>query len=116
MDGSKCGKNTAPRNAISTGKQNDITVPRILVTLGADPEGHTQTINSEGFTPSQNNVSSAAKIVLRKSDAASAGAVSFAMTTTDQYGESSGEVTRSTTYAAPSFTDAAVGYAIKRRT
>ena len=60
-----------------------------------------------GFTPSQNNVSSAAKIVLRKSDAASAGAVSFAMTTTDQYGEFIGpEVTRSTTYAAPSFTDA----------
>lgn len=107
-----CGKNTAPANATVNYPQASKTIynsrPRILVTLGDDPEGHTQTINSEGFTPSQNNVSSAAKIVLRKSDAASAGAVSFAMTTTDQYGESSGEVTRSTTYAAPSFTDAAL--------
>ena len=112
MASNQCGKNTAPGTATVNLPQASKTIynsrPRILVTLGADPEGHTQTINSEGFTPSQNNVSSAAKIVLRKSDAASAGAVSFAMTTTDQYGESSGEVTRSTTYAAPSFTDAAL--------
>jgi hypothetical protein len=111
-ESNQCGKNTAPSTATIDLPQNSKTIhnsrPRILVTLGVDAEGHTQAISAAGFTPSRNNVASAAKIVLRKSNAASAGAVSFAMTTTDQYGESSGEVTRSTTYAAPSFTDATI--------
>lgn len=109
-ESNQCGKNTAPSTATIDLPQDSKTIynskPRILVTLGVDAEGHTQTINAVGFTPSRNNVASAAKIILRRDSAASAGAVAFAMTTTDQYGEASPEVTRSLTYADPNYTDA----------
>ena len=108
-----CGKNTAPAAPVISLPQNSKTIhnsrPRFLITMGADPESHLQTLTADGFTFSRaSGLAAGDKIIARKSTAAAAGAVSISALSTDQYGESSSAVAQNTTYAAPVFTDAAI--------
>lgn len=108
-----CVKNTAPAKPVVnyplSGKTIYNNKPRLLVTLGADPEGHTQRLVASGFTPSRaDGLTAGAKIVLRRTNAASAGAVSYSIKSADQYNEESTASTGSLTYTAPSFTDATI--------
>lgn len=108
-----CVKNTAPAKPVVNYPQASKTIynnkPRLLVTLGADPEGHTQRLVASGFTPSRaDGLTTGAKIVLRRTNAASAGAVSYSIKSADQYNEESTAATGSLTYTAPSFTDATI--------
>ena len=106
-----CVKNTAPAkptvNYPQAGKTTYNSRPRLLVTLGADPEGHTQRLLASGFTPSRaDGLTAGAKIVLRRTSAAGAGAVSYSIKSADQYNEESAAATGSLTYSAPNYTDA----------
>lgn len=76
--------------------------PRALLTVGADPDGHSQTISIPGYTPSTAGVLAAGrKIVLRKSTVLAAGATSLDATATDTEGGVSLSNTVSFTYAVP---------------
>lgn len=113
FESNSCVKNTAPAapnvNYPQTGQVIYNSRPRLLVTLGADPEGHTQRLVASGFTPSQaDGLTAGAKIVLRRTNAAIAGAVSYSIKSADQYNEESTAATGSLTYTAPSFTDATI--------
>jgi hypothetical protein len=108
-----CVKNTAPAAPTVNYPQADKTThnsrPRLLVTLGADPEGHLQQIISDGFTPSRaDGLTAGSKIILRRSGAATSGSVSYSVKSSDQYGEQSAATAGSLTYTSPSFTDAAI--------
>lgn len=108
-----CVKNTAPAAPTVNYPQADKTThnsrPRLLVTLGADPEGHLQQIISDGFTPSRaDGLTAGSKIILRRSGAATSGSVSYSVKSSDQYGEQSAATTGSLTYTSPSFTDATI--------
>lgn len=108
-----CVKNTAPAkptvNYPQAGETTHNSRPRLLVTLGADPEGHTQRLVASGFTPSRaDGLTAGAKIILRRTNAAGAGAVSYSIKSADQYNEESTAATGSMTYTAPSFTDATI--------
>jgi len=113
LESNSCVKNTAPAaptvNYPQTGQAIYNSRPRLLVTLGADPEGHTQRLVASGFTPSRaDGLTAGAKIVLRRTNAAGAGAVSYSIKSADQYNEESTAKTGSLTYTAPSFTDATI--------
>lgn len=108
-----CVKNTAPAkptvNYPQAGKTTYNSRPRLLVTLGVDPEGHTQRLVESGFTPSRvDGLTAGAKIVLRRTNAAGAGSVSYSVKSADQYNEESTASTGSLTYTSPSFTDATI--------
>lgn len=111
IESNACVKNTAPAaptvNYPQAGKTTYNSRPRLLVTLGADPEGHTQRLLASGFTPSRaDGLTAGAKIVLRRTSAAGAGAVSYSVKSADQYNEESAAATGSLTYSAPNYTDA----------
>jgi hypothetical protein len=111
LESNACVKNTAPAAPTVNYPQAGQTIynsrPRLLVTLGADPEGHLQQIISDGFTPSRaDGLTAGSKIILRRSGAAASGAVSYSVKSSDQYGEQSTAVTGSLTYSAPNYTDA----------
>lgn len=113
LESNSCVKNTAPAAPTVNYPQAGQTIynsrPRLLVTLGADPEGHTQRLVASGFTPSRaDGLTAGAKIVLRRTNAAGAGAVSYSIKSADQYNEESTAKTGSLTYTAPSFTDATI--------
>ena len=108
-----CGKNTAPSkptiNYPAASKTTHNSKPRFLVTLGTDPESHMQTIVADGYAASRaTNLASGDKVVLRRTTTASAGSVSISVNASDVHGEPAGAVTRSTTYSAPSYTDAVI--------
>lgn len=108
-----CVKNTAPATPTVNYPQADKTThnsrPRLLVTLGADPEGHLQQIIYDGYTPSRaDGLTAGSKIILRRSGAATSGSVSYSVKSSDQYGEQSTATAGSLTYTAPSFTDATI--------
>lgn len=110
LESNSCVKNTAPAAPTVNYPQADKTThnsrPRLLVTLGADPEGHLQQIISDGYTPSRaDGLTAGSKIILRRSGAAASGTVSYSVKSSDQYGEQSTAVTGSLTYSAPSYTD-----------
>lgn len=110
VESNSCGKNTAPAAPTISFPQNSKTIynsrPRFLVTIGADPEAHLQTITASGYSASRSSgLVSGDKIVLRKSTAAAAGTVALSMTSADIHGETSSAAVRNTTYAAPSYTD-----------
>lgn len=113
VDSNICGKNTAPAAPVITLPQNSKTIyngrPRFLITMGADPESQLQSIAASGYTASTaSGLAGSAKTILRRTSAASAGAVSISAVSTDQYAESSSAAARDTTYAVPSFTDATI--------
>jgi hypothetical protein len=113
LESNSCVKNTAPAaptvNYPQTGQVIYNSRPRLLVTLGADPEGHTQRPVTGDFTPSRaDGLTAGAKIVLRRTNAAGAGAVSYSIKSADQYNEESTAKTGSLTYTAPIFTDATI--------
>lgn len=113
LESNACVKNTAPAAPTVNYPQAGRTIynsrPRLLVTLGADPEGHTQRPVTGDFTPSRaEGLTSGAKIVFRRTSAAGAGAVSYSIKSADQYNEESTASTGSLTYTAPSFTDATI--------
>lgn len=111
IESNACVKNTAPAaptvNYPQAGKTIHNNRPRILITLGADPEGHLQKLLTGDFTPSRaDGLSAGAKIILRRTNAAGAGAVNYSIKSADQYNEESTAATGSLTYAAPNYTDA----------
>lgn len=111
IESNACVKNTAPAaptvNYPQAGKTTYNSRPRLLVTLGADPEGHLQKLLTGDFTASRTDTLTAGeKIVLRRSSATASGTVNYSIKSADQYDEESTAVTGSMTYAAPSYTDA----------
>lgn len=113
FESNSCVKNTAPATPTVNYPQASKTIynsrPRLLVTLGADPEGHTQRPVTGDFTPSRaDGLTAGAKIVLRRTSAAGAGTVGYSIKSADQYNEESTASTGSLTYTAPSFTDATI--------
>jgi len=110
LESNACVKNTAPAaptvNYPQAGKTIHNNRPRILITLGADPEGHLQKLLTGDFTASRTDALTAGeKIVLRRTSSASSGAVGYSIKSADQYNEESTAKTGSLTYAAPSYTD-----------
>lgn len=106
-----CVKNTAPSKPTVNYPKSSKTIhnsrPRLLVTLGADPEGHTQKIIASGYIPSRaDGLTSGAKIILRKSAGANPGTINYSVKSADKYNEESSAATGSLTYAAPNYTDA----------
>ena len=96
-------------NAPGAGKTIYNSRPRFLVTLGADVNGQNQTISASGYAPSTLGAQSPGKkLILQSSNAASIGTVSISATQADSLGAASSAATRSTTYAEPVFTDAAL--------
>jgi len=84
--------------------------PRILVTIGADADGHAQTPSLTGYS-----VSSAGalipgkKVVMRRTAALTeAGSQSIALSTADTLGLASGVTSRSFSYASAVWTDASL--------
>ena len=113
LESNACVKNTAPAaptvNYPQAGKTIHNNRPRILITLGADPEGHLQKLLTGDFTASRTDTLTAGeKIVLRRTSSASSGAVGYSIKSADQYNEESTAKTGSLTYTAPSFTDATI--------
>ena len=83
--------------------------PRILVTIGSEPDGQAQSLASAGYTPSTAGpYAPGKKLVLRKADAASPGAVSFSVTPSDDMGAAGDVAGVSAAYVAPNWTDAPV--------
>ena len=83
--------------------------PRILATVGSDTDGHSQTLAASGYAASSTGAQAAGKkLVLRRSSALAAGAQSVSVSSTDTLGVASSAVTRSFTYAVPSWTDASL--------
>jgi len=110
LESNVCGKNTAPGdltiNYPQTGKTIHNSRPRFLVTLGADPESHMQVITADGYTASRaSNLAAGAKVILRRTNDATSGTVSVSAKAADVHGLETSAVTRSTTYAAPNYTD-----------
>lgn len=108
-----CGKNTAPAaptvSLPQAGKTTHNSRPRFLVTMGADAEGHPQMTAPYGYTASRSSgLTNGDKIVFKKVMAAAAGAVAINVTSADPYGETSPAAARSTTYAAPKYTDTTI--------
>ncbi len=81
--------------------------PRILITVGADADGHAQTLALAGYSASTaGNLAPGKKTVLRRSAALEvAGTQSIAITATDTLGAASGATSRSFFYAITSWTD-----------
>lgn len=113
FESNTCGKNTAPAAPVITYPQASKTIynsrPRFLLTMGADPESHSQSIAATGYTASTaSGLAGSAKTILRLTAAASAGTVSLEAISSDLYAEPSSSAARDTTYAVPSFTDATI--------
>lgn len=105
-----CVKNTAPAEPVVNYPQAGKTIhnsrPRLLITMGADPEGHLQRVIAEGFTASrQSGLAAGDKVILRRSSAAPAGQVSYSVKAADAHNEETAAVSGSLTYAAPVYTD-----------
>lgn len=80
--------------------------PRALLTVGADPDGHQQTISMPGYTASTTgNLAAGKKIVLRKSTVLTEGSTSLDATATDTEGGVSTTASVTFNYAVPVHTN-----------
>lgn len=80
--------------------------PRVLITLGTEPDGQVQAITATGYVVSSSGpYNSGKKLILRKTSSAAAGTVSPSVTSQDSQGAVSSAATVDLTYAAASFTD-----------
>ncbi len=80
--------------------------PRLLVTLGEEPDEQLQTLVTAGYTASSTGpYASGKKLVLRKTSAAGAGTVSATVTPKDSQSIEGESAIIDTTYAVPSWTD-----------
>ena len=80
--------------------------PRLLITLGADPDGQTMTLLAEGYAPSGNAPFAAnRRLVLRRTTNAAAGPITASLTAADIQGALSEPVTWEGSYAALSWID-----------
>ncbi len=81
--------------------------PHILVTIGADADGHAQTPSLAGYsTSSTGALTPGKKVVMRRTAALTeAGSQSIALSTTDTLGLASGVVSRSFSYLSAVWTD-----------
>ncbi len=106
-------KNSAPAAPGVTAPVASKTIynsqPRILATVGSDTDGHSQTLAASGYTASSGGAQAPGKkLLLRRSSAASAGAQSVSVSSTDALGVASSATARSFTYAVPAWTDASL--------
>ncbi len=80
--------------------------PRILLTVGNEPENQAQSVTISGYTPSSDGAqASGKKLVFRRSSAATEGTQSILAKSTDTLGVSSSQTTRNFEYIAPLWTD-----------
>ncbi len=81
--------------------------PRLLLTIGQDADGQSQTLAVNGYSASTSGaLYTGKKVVLRKSAELTApGSQTVSVTATDSLGASSAATGRSFSYAAPAFTD-----------
>ena len=98
--------NSKPAAPALTGPKASRTIynsrPRVLLTVGEDPDGHKQTISVPGYTASTTgSLAAGKKIVLRKNTALAAGAASVDATATDTEGGVSASTSVSFNYAVP---------------
>lgn len=98
--------NSKPAAPALTGPKASRTIynsrPRALLTVGADPDGHQQTVAISGYTASTTGtVSAGKKIVLRKSSTLSPGSTSLTAVATDTEGLASLDNTVNFNYAVP---------------
>ena len=98
--------NSKPAAPALTGPKASRTIynsrPRALLTVGADPDGHQQTVAISGYTASTTGtVSVGKKIVLRKSSTLSPGSTSLTAVATDTEGLASLGNTVNFNYAVP---------------
>ena len=103
-------KNSAPAAPGVTAPVASKTIynaqPRILATVGSDADGHTQTLAASGYAASSTGAQAVGKkLVLRRSSAATAGAQSVSLSSTDAQNAASSATARSFTYAVPAWTD-----------
>ena len=104
--------NTAPNapaiNAPTASKTTYNPNPRVLITIGSDPEGQQQTLTASGYTVSTTgNLAVGKKILLMRTAAFTApGSGSVSVTTQDTEGAASGAASVSYTYATLPITDA----------
>ena len=84
--------------------------PRILVTIGADADGHAQTLSLAGYSTSTvGALSPGKKVVMRRSSALiDTGTQNISITSADTLGAASGVVSRSFSFAAAVWTDASL--------
>lgn len=102
--------NSKPAAPALTGPKASRTIynsrPRALLTVGADPDGHQQTISVPGYTASTTgSLAAGKKIVLRKNTALAAGAASVDATATDTEGGVSTTASVNFNYAVPAHTN-----------
>ena len=80
--------------------------PRLLITLGADPDGQAMALLADGYTPSGNAPFAAnRRLILRKATSAAAGSVTASIAAADTQGAQSDPVTWVGTCAALSWID-----------
>lgn len=109
--------NTAPSAATIqapiSGKATYNPKPRLLVTVGADSDGHQQTVTAPGYSPSTAGACAPGKkLVLQRIGALmEAGSVTDTLTSTDALGLAS-TASRSYTYGPCAFTDSSLASGI----
>lgn len=109
--------NTAPSAATIqapiSGKATYNPKPRLLVTVGADSDGHQQTVTAPGYSPSTAGACAPGKkLVLQRIGALmEAGSVTDTLTSTDALGLTS-TASRSYTYGPCTFTDSSLASGI----
>ena len=80
--------------------------PRLLVTLGTEPDEQLQTLTATGYTASSSGpYESGKKLMLRRTSAVDAGTVSATITPKDSQEVEGASASVDTTYAVPSWTD-----------
>jgi hypothetical protein len=102
--------NTAPAAPTFAAPINDATIfnsrPRLLITVGTDPEGQQQTIAITGYTPSSEGAQAAGKkLVFRRASAVANGAQNILAAATDALNAIGPFALRNFNYAPASWTD-----------
>ena len=106
--------NSAPSapaiSAPVAGKTTFNSRPRVLVTIGADADGHAQTLSLAGYSASTvGALVPGKKVVMRRSAALSdAGTQNISISSADTLGAASGVASRSFSYATAAWTDASL--------
>ena len=94
---------TAP--VVQSGDTTLAARPRILLTLGTDPEGELMRVTASGYTASRaEGVESGGQVVLRKTDAMSTGEATVTITITDPH-DGSASTEHTITYEPVEWTD-----------
>ena len=111
-------RNQIPAPAVINYPQVSQTIynarPRLLVTLGAEPDGQLQTLTAVGYTASSTGpYVPGKKLMLRRTSAADAGIVSASINPKDSQGVEGASASVDTTYTVPSWTDEIVAGATR---